>query len=79
MQLEYLDSICAVYLIAAPIVLKETRTSILLARIAKNKRKETGDNRYRAQIEDERPSLRSLIYLSCTRPICTWNFFLGVV
>lgn len=61
--------ICAVYLIAFPVVLKETRSSIILTRIAKNMRKETGDVRYRAQIEDERPSLRSLVYISCTRPI----------
>jgi hypothetical protein len=71
-DIRYLNSICAVYLIVFPIVLKETRPSIILTRIAKNMRKETGDVRYRAQIEDERPSLRNLVYISCTRPICTW-------
>ncbi|KAF8993772.1 MFS general substrate transporter [Cyathus striatus] len=28
-----------------------------------------GDNRYRARVEDERASLRTLIFISCTRPL----------
>ena len=55
-----------------PIFMKETRSSVLLTRLAKKMRKETGDNRYRARIEDERASLRTLIYISCTRPICEY-------
>ncbi|KAJ7936309.1 major facilitator superfamily domain-containing protein, partial [Mycena leptocephala] len=47
----------------------ETRSSILLTRLAKCIRKETGDRRYRARIEDERTSLASRISISCTRPI----------
>jgi hypothetical protein len=62
-------SIFSVYLVLVPIVLKETRSSVLLTRLAKKKRKETGSNRYRARIEDERPPLWTLIYMSCTRPI----------
>ncbi|THU81172.1 MFS general substrate transporter [Dendrothele bispora CBS 962.96] len=61
--------ICAIYPILVPFMLRETRSSIILTRIAKRIRKETGDNRYRARIEDERSSLRTLIYISCTRPI----------
>lgn len=49
--------------------MKETRSSVLLTRLAKKLRKDTGDNRYRARIEDERGSLRSLIAVSLTRPI----------
>ncbi|THH08248.1 hypothetical protein EW145_g2823 [Phellinidium pouzarii] len=51
------------------VVMKETRSSVLLTRVAKKLRKRTGDNRYRARIEDERSSLRTLIMISCTRPI----------
>jgi hypothetical protein len=49
--------------------MRETRSSILLTRLARKIRKETGDSRYRARIEDERPSLLTLIVISCTRPI----------
>ncbi|KZT53006.1 MFS general substrate transporter [Calocera cornea HHB12733] len=51
------------------LVMKETRSSILLTQIAKKLRKTTGDNRYRARVEDERASLKTLIYISFTRPI----------
>ncbi|GLB43233.1 putative major facilitator superfamily protein [Lyophyllum shimeji] len=61
--------IFAAYFILLPVVLTETRTAILLTRIAKKIRKETGDKRYRARVEDERASLRNLIFISCTRPI----------
>ncbi|KAJ7308538.1 MFS polyamine transporter [Mycena albidolilacea] len=61
--------ICGVYSLAVPLVLRETRSSILLTRLAKKLRKETGDPRYRARIEDQRASLTSLIFISCTRPI----------
>ncbi|KAK7461799.1 hypothetical protein VKT23_008231 [Stygiomarasmius scandens] len=61
--------ICAIYPILVPFMLRETRSSIILTRIAKRIRKETGDKRYRARIEDERSSLATLIYISCTRPI----------
>ncbi|KAK7687740.1 hypothetical protein QCA50_008958 [Cerrena zonata] len=37
--------------------------------MARKLRKSTGDNRYRARVEDERASLRTLIYISCTRPV----------
>jgi len=47
----------------------ETRGPVLLTRLAKSLRKESGDQRYRARIDDERPSMRELIYVSCTRPI----------
>ncbi|RDB16005.1 Efflux pump atB [Hypsizygus marmoreus] len=59
----------ASYFIFIPIIMTETRTAILLTKIAKKIRKETGDHRYRARIEDERASLQTLIFISCTRPI----------
>ncbi|KAI5118253.1 hypothetical protein M0805_007502 [Coniferiporia weirii] len=49
--------------------LKETRSSVLLMRLARRMRKETGDERYRVRVEDDRGSLRDLILTSCTRPI----------
>ncbi|KAF8889266.1 MFS general substrate transporter [Infundibulicybe gibba] len=61
--------IFSVYLVLVPILMTETRGSILLTQLAKKIRKETGDHRYRARVEDERASLRTLIYISCTRPI----------
>ncbi|KAK0440945.1 MFS polyamine transporter [Desarmillaria tabescens] len=61
--------ICGMYIVLVPLIMKETRSSILLTRLAKKIRKETGDKRYRARIEDERASLRTLIFISCTRPI----------
>ncbi|KAJ7623750.1 MFS polyamine transporter [Roridomyces roridus] len=60
--------ICGAYSVLVPVIMRETRSSILLMRLAKKIRKETGDERYRAKIEDERPSLLTLIYISCTRP-----------
>ena len=56
-----------------PIFMKETRSAVLLTRLAKKLRKETGDARYRARVEDERTSLRTLIYISCTRPLCEYD------
>lgn len=43
---------------------------VLLTRVAQNMRNETGNKQYRARVEVERASLRTLIYISCTRPIC---------
>ncbi|RPD64468.1 MFS general substrate transporter [Lentinus tigrinus ALCF2SS1-7] len=57
------------FLIAVPICMKETRSGVLLTRLAKKMRKQTENHHYRARIEDERASLRTLIYISCTRPI----------
>ncbi|KAJ3922465.1 MFS polyamine transporter [Lentinula edodes] len=57
------------YLVLVPLIMKETRSSIILMRIAKRMRKETGNPRYRARIEDERVKLSTLIWVSCTRPI----------
>ncbi|KAJ7505983.1 MFS general substrate transporter [Mycena galericulata] len=58
--------ICIVLTIA---VLQETRTGIMLTRMAKTLRAETGDARYRARAEDTRGPLRSLLWISATRPL----------
>ncbi|PBK98999.1 MFS polyamine transporter [Armillaria gallica] len=60
---------CGIYIVLLPLIMKETRSSILLTRLAKKIRKETGDKRYRARVEDERASLHTLIFISITRPI----------
>ncbi|KAI0343343.1 MFS general substrate transporter [Trametopsis cervina] len=52
-----------------PLLMKETRSAVVLTALAKKMRKETGDHRYRARVEDERASLKNLIWISCTRPI----------
>ena len=55
--------------------MEETRSSILLMRLARTLRKETGNKRYRARIEDERLSLSKLIWISCTRPVRAYFLF----
>ncbi|XP_006459705.1 hypothetical protein AGABI2DRAFT_177549 [Agaricus bisporus var. bisporus H97] len=52
---------------AAYFVLKETRSTIVLEKIAKQMRKKTGDQRYRARVE--KPKLLDLMWISCTRPL----------
>lgn len=47
--------------------LRETRGSVILTRRARKLRKETGDNRYRAAVELEAPSLKALLHASTTR------------
>ena len=46
--------------------------SVILARKAKELRKETGDERYRPVVEP--PSLKQLIIISCTRPLCELKY-----
>lgn len=65
----HIFSITGFYLVLVPLIMKETRSSIILMRIAKRMRKETGNPRYRARIEDEGVKLSTLIWVSCTRPI----------
>jgi hypothetical protein len=58
------------FFVAVVVFMKETRATIVLTRLAKRKRKETGDDRYQARSEIEKESLIALIKISCTRPIC---------
>ena len=64
-------SVTMVFTALVPVLMRETRGGVVLTRIAKRLRKKSGDLRYRARIEDERASFRTLIYISCTRPIRT--------
>jgi hypothetical protein len=61
------------YVLDIILVMSETRSSIVLTHIAKNTRKATGDPRYRCSAEIGKPSIKSLIKTSCTRPLCTQN------
>ncbi|KAJ4470182.1 MFS polyamine transporter [Lentinula aciculospora] len=67
--IQMMQVITGFYLILVPFIMKETRSSIILMRIAQRMRKKTGNSRYRARIEDERVVLSTLIWVSCTRPI----------
>lgn len=73
------DRVAGLYLIVLPFLLKETRSTVLLTRMAKRLRKKTGDVRYRARVEDEGINLKSLIWISCTRPICEYPDLFNVV
>jgi MFS family permease len=65
-------SLASALSVAIPVFLEETRSTVLLMRIAKKMRKETGDQRYRARAEDELPGLRVLLWITLTRPLCTF-------
>ncbi|KAJ3570415.1 hypothetical protein NP233_g4421 [Leucocoprinus birnbaumii] len=57
------------YVILIPFILHETRSTIVITKIAQRLRKKTGDKRYRARVEDEGVNLKKLIWISCTRPV----------
>ncbi|OJA17621.1 hypothetical protein AZE42_10118 [Rhizopogon vesiculosus] len=56
-------SLCVIF------ALSETRSSVVLARIAKDVRKTTGDARYQSSSETDKPSMLSMIKVTCTRPL----------
>jgi MFS family permease len=51
------------------VVMKETRASVILTRIARQKRKQTGEEKWRSRTEDSRPPMRELVKLSVFRPM----------
>ncbi|OAX38745.1 MFS general substrate transporter, partial [Rhizopogon vinicolor AM-OR11-026] len=57
------------FVLTVILVFSETRSSIVLARIAKDVRKTTGDPRYQTSAEIDKPNILSLIKTSCTRPL----------
>lgn len=61
-----------------PIIMTETRSAVLITRIAQKLRKETGDSRYRARVEDQRVRMRTLIFISCTRPLREFYFAFSI-
>lgn len=63
--------ICIVLIVT---ICPETRTGIMLTRKAEKLRTETGDTRYRAKAEDERGSMKRLLWVSSTRPLSTSTF-----
>jgi hypothetical protein len=67
-----LHRICAVCLVLLPFM-QETRASVILTRIARKKRQESGDTRYRTLAEVERVGLAERIWISCTRPLRTFT------
>lgn len=68
--IQWIQMICfSLCLIGIPLVMSETRSAVLLMRMAKKKRKETGNPNYKAKGEDERPSMKTLLYISLTRPV----------
>ena len=66
-----------VVLVALIFFMRETRRSVVLTSIAKNLRKRTGNEQYMARTELEKPSLKSLLMVSCTRPSCKCSLVLS--
>ncbi|KAJ3568994.1 hypothetical protein NP233_g5355 [Leucocoprinus birnbaumii] len=56
-----------IFILVVAFWLPETRSTIVLEKIAKQLRKETGDSRYKARVD--KPNARKLIWISCKRPI----------
>jgi len=54
--------------------LTETRTDIILTRLARKMRQVKQDDRYHARAEIEKRSLLTLIKITSTRPISGWWF-----
>ncbi|OAX33805.1 MFS general substrate transporter [Rhizopogon vinicolor AM-OR11-026] len=61
--------VSGVYFISVLLFMTETRSAVILTRMARKIRKDTGDGRYRARAEKNKPSLASMIRISCTRPL----------
>ncbi|KXN87633.1 Polyamine transporter 4 [Leucoagaricus sp. SymC.cos] len=59
--------LAGIYVFLVIFFLPETRATIVLHEIAKKKRKETGDNRYKPKLS--KLKVGRLIYISCTRPL----------
>ncbi|KAG1738858.1 major facilitator superfamily domain-containing protein [Suillus paluster] len=62
--------VSGVYSISVLVFVRETRSTVILTRLAHQVRKDTGDSRYRARSEENKSSLMSMIAISCTRPLC---------
>jgi hypothetical protein len=62
-------SVSGAYFIFVLLFMTETRSTVILTRMARKVRKDTGDGRYCARAEKNKPSLASMIKISCTRPL----------
>ncbi|KIM63377.1 hypothetical protein SCLCIDRAFT_15564 [Scleroderma citrinum Foug A] len=61
--------ISAMYAVLVLVVMSETRSSVILTRLARDARRVTGDNRLKARMEVERVSILDLLKIACTRPL----------
>jgi MFS family permease len=66
-------SVSGMYVVSVLLFMTETRSTVILTRIARQVRKDTRDSRYRARAEENKPALASMIAISCTRPLCKYN------
>ncbi|KII96068.1 hypothetical protein PLICRDRAFT_48991 [Plicaturopsis crispa FD-325 SS-3] len=57
------------YLIMMPFTMQETRSLVLLTRVARELRKETGNEAYHSHAEVEHVSLWTRVWISCSRPV----------
>lgn len=71
-SIERMHRFSVIYLVFVYLILVETRAGVILTRRAKKLRKTTGDQRYKAKLEETRPTIRHLIWISCTRPMCKY-------
>lgn len=62
-------SVSGVYFLCVLLFLSETRSDIILTRLARKMRKTKQDDRYRAKAEIDKRSLFTLIKISSMRPI----------
>jgi len=65
-------SVSGAYFISVLLFMRETRSAVILMRMARKRRKETGDSRFRARVEETKPRLASMVWISCTRPLCMY-------
>ncbi|OAX31940.1 MFS general substrate transporter [Rhizopogon vinicolor AM-OR11-026] len=61
--------VSGVYFVSVLLFMTETRSTVILTRMARRVRKDTGDSRYCARAEENKPRLASMIAISCTRPM----------
>jgi len=67
--------VSAMYAVLVLVIMSETRSSVILTRLARDARRVTGDNRLKARMEVERESFLNLIKIACTRPLCTCDLY----
>lgn len=60
------------FIFVALFFFSETRSTIVLEKIAKKMRKSTGDKRFQAHVA--KANMRRLIWISCTRPLRAYSY-----
>ncbi|KAF9237707.1 major facilitator superfamily domain-containing protein [Melanogaster broomeanus] len=61
--------VSCLFVVLLIVVMRETRSSIILTEIARSKRKVTGESRHKCRAEINKESLGSLIKTACSRPL----------